>query len=96
MFLFADDTAILIDNVAQLAEVKRAAQEYRIATALSLKAENCVLMPLLREGADDETCDAYRRLVTQVTPEWKSFRVSMEATYLGVPVGPGVTTARRW
>lgn len=95
MFLFADDTAVIIHNVAQLVDFKRAFNEYYMATALFLKAEKCVIVPLLREGDDGDPCAAYRNLVTQLTPEW-SFHISMDATYLGVPVEPGVTAARRW
>lgn len=89
VFLFADDTAIVIDRVTQLVEVRAAFEEYRAATALVLKDEKCVLVPLLRAESDEETLAAYRRLLADEVPAWRGFRVELRATYLGVPIGAG-------
>lgn len=80
VFLFANDTAIVIDRVPQLAEVRAAFAEYRAATALALKDEKCIMVPLLRAASDEMTCDIFRRLLAEAVPAWRSFRVEMRAT----------------
>lgn len=49
VFLFADDTAVVVvDRVSQLVAIRQAFEQYKAATALSLKDTKCVLLPLLR------------------------------------------------
>lgn len=96
VFLFADDTAVVVDRVRQLVQVREAFEAYRAATALVLKDTQCVLIPLLRASTDEETVETYRALLTAEVPAWRGFRVAMSATSLGVPMGMNVTPGERW
>lgn len=95
IFLFADDIAIIV-FCAQLDVVRGAFDEYRTATSLTLKDEKCVLAPLLRSTSDTATCEIYHRLLADAVLAWQRFRVEMQATYLGVSAGPGVSPDERW
>lgn len=94
--LLADDTAVVVDRVQQLVGVRAAFEAYAAATALRLKEEKCVLIPLIRDSTDAATIEAYHQLIAAEVPKWRGFRVALSATYLGVPVGPNVTPLERW
>lgn len=97
VFAFADDIAICIRSVTQLAAVHRAFNAFSTATSLRLKPEKCVLLPLRVHGwgVDDQTA-AYADLLKRTVPEWQNFQICGEAKYLGFVVGPRATLQSQW
>lgn len=97
VFAFADDIAICIRSVTQLAAVHRAFAAFFTATSLRLKPAKCILLPLRMQGwSNDEQVAAYTDLLRRTVPEWHDFQICGEAKYLGFVVGPRATLQSQW
>lgn len=97
VFAFADDIAVCIRSMSQLAAIHGAFRAFSAATSLRLKPAKCILIPLRMHQWDEATqIAAYADLLARIVPEWKDFQIRSEAEYLGSVIGPRATTHSQW
>jgi hypothetical protein len=88
IFAYADDLAlVLYDFWKQLLALDRALAEVAMAAGLLINWKKVQLVPLW-PSAD---LVATKRRLTATCPHWKPAKLAMEAKYLGLLVGPGVS-----
>lgn len=69
VFMFADDTAVIIQHMGQLRGVYDIFGRFEAATGLSLKPSKCVLVPLrVHESGGEANTARYGEALQQVAP----------------------------
>lgn len=97
VFAFADDIAICIRPLSQLAAIHRTFRAFSDATSLRLTPTKCVVIPLrTHRWNHEEQGAAYADLLARTVPEWKDFQIRGEAKYLGFVIGPRATPQSQW
>lgn len=98
VFMFADDTAVIIQEMGQLRAAYEICCRFEQATGLALKPTKCVLVPLRvhEEGGEQQNSARYRDALRLVAPGWRDFTICDGVGYLGFRVGPGVSVGDLW
>ena len=82
---FADDTAIMVFNVWNIAEqLAEVFDDIELMACLAFNFKKCVLIPLWNGN-----CDLIKNCLAFLVPQWAHFCVQFSAKYLGLFIGPG-------
>lgn len=97
IFMFADDLAMLLDDVERLPAVARILDIYATATNLKVDVSKTVVVPLrVHEHDSDRVIRDHKNGIGDILPEWSKVKVAMQAKYLGYQVGPSSTRDMQW
>jgi len=86
---FADDIGLVFRNIrAKLAKLAELFKRFKKASGLDLNTGKCVAIPL--ENSPD-ACTNLAGIISEIVPEWRNFKVALNAEYLGFQIGPNST-----
>lgn len=90
--MFADDLAILLDDVERLPAVARILNIYAKATNLKVNVGKTVIVPLRAHDRNlDEVIQDHKSAISDILPEWSNVKVALQARYLGYQVDPAAS-----
>lgn len=97
IFMFADDLALLLDDVERLPAIAKILNIYARATNLKVKVGKTVIVPLrVHEHDFDRVIQEHKNVIRDHLPEWSTVKVAMQARHVRHQVGPSATRDMQW
>lgn len=89
VYVYADDTAILVESVDRRPAIFAALEAVAKATGLQINLTKCVVVPLRADGLRwEDNCHRYREVTRTRALMRADVEIRHSARYLGVVVGP--------
>ena len=74
---------------------KKPSRTLKLSSGLALKPSKCNIIPLRSEPTSERLAEV-SKVAAKIAPYWKDFKVTTQAEYLGVMIGPNGGTETSW